>query len=103
MTQRGRWAGPPPRLRNRITRMHPRPPASALAVILTLAFGLDARSAGAVDPPPSRTWRVYGGNREGTRYSALDQVHRGNVAQLEVAWSYDPGEEGGLQTNPIVV
>jgi quinoprotein glucose dehydrogenase len=69
-----------------------------LAAALCAACG-----AGATDPPRPRTWRVYGGNPESTRYSALDQIDRTNVRRLEVAWSYDSGEEGGLQTNPIVV
>ena len=34
---------------------------------------------------------------------SLTQINRSNVAQLEVAWTYDTGETGGLQTQPIVV
>ena len=37
------------------------------------------------------------------RYSSLTQINRTNVSQLEVAWTYDSGETGGLQTQPIVV
>ena len=40
-------------------------------------------------------------SRCGTR--SLTQINRGNVARLQVAWSYDTGETGGLQTQPIVV
>lgn len=36
------------------------------------------------------------------RYSSLTQINRSNVGQLELAWSYDTGESGGLQTQPIV-
>ena len=50
-----------------------------------------------------RGWPAYGGGPEQMRYSALDQINRGNVAQLQVAWTYDSAEEGGLQTQPIVV
>jgi quinoprotein glucose dehydrogenase len=39
-------------------------------------------------------WSVYGGDPGGTRYSALDQIDRGNVARLEVAWRYRTGELG---------
>jgi quinoprotein glucose dehydrogenase len=70
----------------------------SLAAVLVVACG-----AGKPDEHRPRTWRVYGGNPEGTRYSALGEVNRGNVARLEVAWSYDSREEGGLQTNPIIV
>ena len=33
-------------------------------------------------------WPQYAGEAGGDRYSALDQINRGNVAGLEVAWSY---------------
>src|SRR5690349_4551850 len=45
----------------------------------------------------------YGGAPENTHYSPLTQINRGNVKQLQVAWSFDAGEPGGLQTSPIVV
>ena len=48
-------------------------------------------------------WPVYGGSPENTHYSTLAQINRENVKQLTVAWSYDTGEEGGLETSPIVV
>src|SRR6202040_3056191 len=48
-------------------------------------------------------WPVYGGAPDNTHYSALTQINRSNVNQLEVAWSFDTGERGGLQTSPIIV
>src|SRR5215469_8403882 len=48
-------------------------------------------------------WPIYGGNSENTHYSPLKQLNKSNVKQLEVAWSYDTGESGGLQTSPIEV
>jgi len=48
-------------------------------------------------------WPIYGGNTENTHYSPLNQINASNVGQLEVAWSYDTGETGGLQTSPIEV
>ena len=48
-------------------------------------------------------WRVYGGNAENTHYSPITQINKSNVKQLEVAWSYDTGETGGLQTSPLEV
>ena len=47
-------------------------------------------------------WPVYGGPGQ-TRYSPLNQINRSNVRSLQVAWTYDAGEQGGLQTSPIVV
>ena len=50
-----------------------------------------------------RDWPVYGGGPEDTRYSPLAQINRQNVKELQVAWRYDTGEAGGLQTNPLIV
>jgi len=50
-----------------------------------------------------REWSSYGGSPDQTRYSPLTQINRSNVQALRVAWSYDTGETGGLQTQPIVV
>jgi len=48
-------------------------------------------------------WPIYGGNSENTHYSPLKQINRANVTQLALAWSYDTGETGGLQTSPLEV
>jgi len=51
---------------------------------------------------------VTGGEPGNSRYSALDQIHTGNVAQLHVAWIYHTGDlppdgRGEIQATPIVV
>jgi quinoprotein glucose dehydrogenase len=51
----------------------------------------------------NRDWPVYGGAPENNHYSDLAQINRNNVSQLQVAWTFDTGEEGGLQTSPIIV
>jgi quinoprotein glucose dehydrogenase len=51
----------------------------------------------------SHDWAVYGGSPENQHYSSLTQINRSNVKQLEVAWSYDTSEVGGMQTTPLVV
>jgi quinoprotein glucose dehydrogenase len=48
-------------------------------------------------------WPIYGGSSEGSRFSTLSQVNRQNVQQLQVAWTYDSRESGGLQTQPIEI
>jgi quinoprotein glucose dehydrogenase len=50
-----------------------------------------------------RDWPMYGGAPENTHYSALAQINRENVKRLQVAWAFDTGESGGLQTSPIIV
>ena len=58
---------------------------------------------GQAPAPDYRTWSAYGGGPEQLRYSSLDQINRENVDQLRVAWTWDSGEAGGLQTQPLVV
>ncbi len=53
--------------------------------------------------PENRDWSAYGGGPLGDHYSPLAQINRANVRQLQVAWSFDTGEQGGLQTSPIIV
>lgn len=52
-------------------------------------------------------WRSYLGDIHSTQYSSLSQIHRGNVDQLQVAWSWSSGDliEGRteLQTNPLII
>lgn len=48
-------------------------------------------------------WAMYGGDSTGDRYSPLAQIDRGNVSRLQVAWRFDAGADGGLQTNPLVI
>jgi len=58
---------------------------------------------GAAATAQNRDWPVYGGAPEGTHYSPLGQINRSNVKQLQVAWTYDTEETGGLQTSPLEV
>jgi glucose dehydrogenase len=48
-------------------------------------------------------WPVYNGGADGDHYSKLTQINRDNVVKLQVAWTFDTGEKGGIQTNPLVV
>ncbi|MGH9719315.1 MAG: PQQ-binding-like beta-propeller repeat protein [Bryobacteraceae bacterium] len=53
-----------------------------------------------------RDWSIYGGGLDNIRYSALKQIHRGNVDKLQVAWTFDTGDafrNSEIQCNPIVV
>lgn len=77
-----------------------RPAAGVLALLTLAAAGVVAAQT---TPGVSRGWPAYGGGPESRRYSPLDQINRDNVRQLVTAWTYDSGEQGGLQTNPIVV
>ncbi len=78
------------------------------AVTLGLAFSIYASWAQVAGKPKSRAgtsadWAVYGGQPANQHYSSLTQINRSNVNKLKVAWTYDTGEEGILETNPVVV
>ena len=62
-----------------------------------------AGKSGSNDEKPGHNWPVYGGSAENTHYSRLSQINRKNVKKLAVAWTFDTGETGGLQTNPLIV
>ena len=73
---------------------------------LTLSLAVMATQVGA------ETWHAYGGNRGGERYSALDQINRDNVQNLEPAWTYRTGEpdlfperfeHSSFESTPIMV
>src|SRR5579863_2130631 len=48
-------------------------------------------------------WSVYGGDPANDHYSPLAQIDRDNVKELALAWKYDTGETGGLETSPLIV
>ena len=54
-------------------------------------------------PAADQDWPVWGGAPDNDHYSPLAQINRSNVKQLEVAWTFDTGEKGGLQTSPLIV
>jgi quinoprotein glucose dehydrogenase len=74
------------------------PVGLALSLASAVSTGRPSPRSGAY-----RGWAGYGGGPEQMRYSSLRQINRTNVSQLQVAWTYDSGETGGLQTQPIVV
>jgi quinoprotein glucose dehydrogenase len=65
------------------------------------SYGVSSKST----PVNSRTqeWQVYDGQAAGDHYSSLAQINRKNVKNLVVAWKFDTGERGGLETNPIII
>ena len=86
---------------------------AAISAALIFAAGVGAiagpmdgkHSHAASEPAKKNTadWPVYGGTAENNHFSSLQQINRSNVRQLAVAWTFDTGESGGLQTSPIVV
>ncbi len=84
-----------------------RPVASALLasiVLLALSPEPAAPQGGAADG----AWHTYGGDPGHTRYAPLDQIHAGNVADLEVAWRWNARNFGTSpnirsSTTPLMV
>jgi quinoprotein glucose dehydrogenase len=48
-------------------------------------------------------WTAIGGTPQNLHYSPLRQINRSNVSRLQVAWKFDTGEPGGLETTPLVI
>src|ERR1700704_5751784 len=67
-----------------------------------------AVTSGQIDVKPNKAraqhdWPVFGGSAENNHYSPLLKINRSNVKQLTMAWTFDTGESGGLQTSPIEI
>ena len=81
-----------------------RSPRVALTFALVLPMLTACTAAGPSGDP--NDWPVYSGNDEHTHYTTLDQISPDNVAQLEVAWTFDTGDAfpgSEMQANPIVI
>ncbi len=75
----------------------------AAAVLMAVAVcGAAHAQSGSRAERPYTTWRTYGGGGHSSQYSALDQINKSNVAQLEVVWTFPAGERSFV-FNPIVV
>src|SRR5215210_7985177 len=46
-------------------------------------------------------WLMAAKDYANTRYSALDQINTGNVANLRVAWSFSTGTTNGHEAAPL--
>ena len=74
-----------------------------IAAVAVFAAILGVSGAYGFETQKDLDWPVYGGQATGDHYSSLSQINRNNVQQLRMAWKFDAGEEGGLETSPIVV
>lgn len=67
-------------------------------------FGISALVVATLVAAQSETpWAAYGGGSELTLYSPLKQINKDNVASLKIAWSFDAGEGGYPETEPLMV
>jgi lanthanide-dependent methanol dehydrogenase len=76
----------------------------ALAVMLLLS------SSASFAAPPAKNadtadaqWTMPAKDYASTRYSALGEIHRGNVKQLKVEFTFDTGIDRGQEAAPLVI
>lgn len=56
------------------------------------------------DPERYRAWSRSNADATSSRYSALDQINRDNVRELQLAWTYHSGPGyDSLEANPVIV
>ncbi len=67
------------------------------AVALVVVAAVASVRGGAKAP---REWRDYAGGPDSSRFVAASQITKGNVKQLQVAWTYPDGD---TDFNPLVV
>jgi len=70
---------------------------SSFAVALLVAAPV------ALEAQKGTSWSEYLGGPESAHYSPLKQVNKANVGKLEVAWSYEPGDDVTYTFCPLVV
>lgn len=71
-------------------------PEAARAATGVTADDLLARPVGA-------NWTSYNGDYTGQRYSSLREISATNVAQLQAAWVFHPGNSQRLEVTPVVI
>lgn len=83
--------------------------AACLAALLASACTTAPSDGGTVASADTATafdyegWDSYLGGADSSQYSSLAQIDKGNVKQLQVAWTYEVGAGAGPQFNPVKV
>jgi len=91
--------------------------ALVTALIFAAGFGLSFVPHGIIHPSADITaykptkgdnspsdWTSYGRTAAGDRYSPFDQINRGNVSKLDLAWTYRTGKgDGADQNTPLQI
>ncbi len=78
--------------------MHDRVIPHTKFLLLALILAVPAAAA-----QKSVDWPAYNGGVDGDHYSRLTQINRSNVHRLQIAWRFDTGETGQIQTNPLII
>jgi PQQ-dependent dehydrogenase (methanol/ethanol family) len=70
------------------------------AALATPAWANDSVTKLTSDP---NNWAMQAGDYANTRYSKLDQINKGNVKDLKVAWTFSTGVLRGHEGGPLVI
>jgi glucose dehydrogenase len=79
----------------------------SFAIIVSLAFFSNTKAQ-----RPRFEWPVYGGDQGATRYASIADIDRTNLANLQIAWTWKPGERalpefgtqpGTFQNTPLMI
>ncbi len=74
--------------------------AFAIPLLTGVASANQSVTEAAANPD---NWATWGGDYGGTRYSKLDQINKGNVKDLQVAWTFSTGVLRGHEGGPLVI
>jgi quinoprotein glucose dehydrogenase len=92
------------KMRAMMKRRNLRPRAIAVLCTVALAIsGICGAQSRKAPESAERDWPVVNGDAAADHYSTLSQINRENVHTLRLAWTYDTGETGGSESNPIIV
>ncbi len=73
-------------------------------IAVAAAANVVERASQAQQPQPYTKWDQYGGSADSMQYSALAQINKNNVKELQRAWFYPiAGEADRLVFNPLIV
>lgn len=79
----------------------------AHAAGMAAALGTPRTGAQPADAPADADWAAYGRDNAGSRYTPLQQITPGNVAQLRTAWTFRTGDlpdkRWGAETTPLKI
>src|SRR5947209_2469589 len=70
---------------------------------LPIAFALFVLPPVALQAQKGTSWSDYLGGPDSSHYSPLKQVNKDNANKLEIAWSYETGDDVSYTFSPLVV
>ncbi len=83
--------------------LRPMPLSSQHHRMTSLATSIDVNPAELLSRPSAANWLSYNGDYTGRRYSALREIHAGNVAELRAQWVFHASNSSNLEVTPVVV